>query len=31
MRAPELIDEKLRSPRYVQAYSMLRDWISQGV
>ncbi len=31
MQAPELIDEKLRSPRYIQAYSMLRDWIYQGV
>ncbi|MCC5863383.1 MAG: GntR family transcriptional regulator, partial [Gammaproteobacteria bacterium] len=30
MQAPEFIDEKLRSPRYIQAYSMLRDWIYQG-
>lgn len=31
MQGTDLIDESLRSPRYIQAYSMLRDWIHQGV
>lgn len=31
MQATDMIDEKLRSPRYIQAYSTLRDWIYQGV